>query len=166
MRIPKRHYNLEQQANLNKWFETRPETTKKQAAIAWACEQEDSIVRLMDLLNKCEQEGDCLIWTGAQANNYSAIGITITDIRPSPSVQTNGHRLIYALTRGIEALPECKSGQATDDLVLDHICGNTLCLQPAHFQVITHSENISLRGKDRVAPPLSFGRVIATSAVA
>ena len=163
MRIPKRHYNLQQQANLKKWFATRPEKTKKHAAIAWACEQDDAVERLMDCLNRTEQVGDCLIWTGAVVHHYSAVGITITDIRPSPSVHVAGHRLVFALTNGIEALPEGTRALKSDDLVIDHLCGNSKCVQPQHLRVITHSENTSLQGVERIAPPLSFGRVIAVS---
>lgn len=155
-------YNAERQANLKEWMMTQTDKTIKHSAIRWACEQEDSVIRLMDLLNKCEQEGDCLIWNGATTRNYPVETIEIRESwNPNPRVSVPAHRLVFALANGIEALPEGKSGPKPDDLVIDHKCGNQLCIQPAHLQVITQEENIALRGKDRVAPPLSFGKLVA-----
>jgi len=45
------------------------------------------------------------------------------------------HRLMYALTRGIGM-------EDRDDIVIDHICNNKLCVNPMHLQMITQKENV------------------------
>lgn len=156
-----RRHNQAQQKVLREWFETQGHTTIKDAAIAWACEQEDSVERLMRLLNNSVQDGECLLWAGAQIDRYGATSIVLRDLKPKPNIQVATHRLVFALVYGSDALPEGKKCLSADDLVLDHLCGNSLCVQPQHLQVITQAENRSLQGKERIAPPLSFGQLVA-----
>ncbi len=147
------------------WLETREQESMSDAGIAYACEQDDSVELMMRLLNeKATQQGDCLIWNKSIDKGYGRHSIRI-DLEMKVSVRVQAHRLVYALSNGFEALPPSKrqQGQPADHLVLDHLCGNRACVQPAHFQVITISENAALQGQERIAPPLSFGRVIATS---
>lgn len=37
-------------------------------------------------------------------------------------------------------------GQVKDKLELDHLCRNTLCVNPKHLEAVTHRENV-IRGK-------------------
>ncbi len=82
---------------------------------------------------KVEKTGTCWMWTG------SAGGGDIQ--RPYGQFSVNGrlvkaHRFSYELHRG--PIP--------DGLVLDHLCRNTRCVNPAHLEPVTFRENV-LRGQ-------------------
>lgn len=73
-------------------------------------------------------DGDCWTWHGAlNAYGYGRFQ------------QGMAHRVSYELSVG--AIPE--------GLVLDHLCRNTVCVNPAHLEPVTIGENV-LRG---VNPP-------------
>lgn len=70
---------------------------------------------------------DCWEWLGATANGYGQIRWG-----PPPShKREQAHRVSYALARG--AIPE--------GLVIDHLCKNRPCVNPAHLEVVTVKEN-------------------------
>jgi hypothetical protein len=156
-----RKHNTAQQKQVTQWFAKQKENSIKDAAIRWACEQDDAVERLMRLLNNCVEDGDCLIWAGASIGRYGATSIVLRDLHPKPNIQVSTHRFVFGLVYGPDELPEGKRDLSPDDLVLDHLCGEPMCLQPQHLQVITQSENSSMSHQERVAPPLSFGKVIA-----
>jgi hypothetical protein len=80
------------------------------------------------VLSRTRKNGDCWEWTGYR--DSSGYG----------RVRANGrivfvHRLIYEML--VEPIPK--------GLVIDHLCRNAWCANPAHMEVVTNRENI-LRG--------------------
>lgn len=76
-------------------------------------------------------EGDCWIWTGSRSGNgYGMIAVD--------NVRWMAHR--YAYTALVGAIPE--------GLDLDHLCRNRACINPAHLEPVTRSENLK-RGAPR-----------------
>ncbi len=83
---------------------------------------------LKRFFSKVEKRGECWEWTGTL--NESGYGIINIDGR-----MYRAHRLMWVWRRG--PIPE--------GLVIDHLCRNRSCVNPAHMEVVTHRVNI-LRG--------------------
>jgi len=73
----------------------------------------------------------CWRWTGSATDGYG--GVTLNR-RPFKA-----HRLVY----------EVCVGPIPDGFTLDHLCGNTLCVNPKHLEVVTASENATRGARDR-----------------
>jgi hypothetical protein len=76
-------------------------------------------------------EGECWLWTGTktssrQRENDLLYGIISINRRP-----VRAHRFAYELLVG--PIPRDKE--------LDHLCRNTLCVNPAHLEPVSHREN-------------------------
>ena len=78
-------------------------------------------------------EAGCFVWLGSTQTRH---GLTYGRLR----VGTNGaylaHRASYEITKG--TIP--------DGMELDHLCRNTLCVNPDHLEAVTHQVNCA-RGK-------------------
>jgi hypothetical protein len=86
--------------------------------------------RVLAWIDKSNEDG-CWHWRGPVSGSY---GRTTT---ASPSGTYLAHRVVYELlVGGIE------SGHT-----LDHLCFNTLCVNPAHLQPKTQRENSQQSGK-------------------
>ena len=78
---------------------------------------------------KVRQEGDCWIWHGhVSSNGYGSLRVGARWV--------GVHRYVYILTRG--PLP--------DGLVIDHLCRQPRCVNPAHLEPVPHRINV-LRGE-------------------
>lgn len=83
-------------------------------------------------------DAPCWIWTGRTINGgYGQIGYNGRSVTV--------HRVAYELWFGFipGSAPGGKRGDS--DLVVDHLCRNRACVNPAHLEVVTQTVNI-LRG--------------------
>jgi hypothetical protein len=71
----------------------------------------------------------CWPWTGARQDKGYGL------FSPTHSRQVGAHRVAYELT----------TGQIPDGMVIDHLCRNPPCVNPAHLEPVTSRENL-LRG--------------------
>lgn len=76
------------------------------------------------------EETGCLEWTGATIFNRSNHGTTYGRVKCFGKA-TLAHRVAYAVFNG-----EIPTG-----LTIDHTCYNTLCVNPAHLDLVTNKEN-------------------------
>lgn len=73
---------------------------------------------------KVDKSNECWTWTGATSlTGYGRISFRGETVR--------AHRFAYALAHG-----ECPN-----NLELDHICHNRLCVNPAHLHLVTAQQN-------------------------
>lgn len=92
--------------------------------------------------SKVDKRGnsECWPWIGAKSTNslykggFSYGCISRTPAGPNKRL-AKAHRVAYELLVG--SIP--------DGLTLDHLCKNTLCVNPAHLEPVSQAENI-LRG--------------------
>lgn len=82
-------------------------------------------------------EGGCWNWIGGRAHQYGIFRLHNTQVK-------RAHVVSYELVVG--AIPDGKE--------LDHVCRNTLCVNPAHLEAVSHAENIrrGLRGRLHAQP--------------
>lgn len=89
--------------------------------------------RLLERFEKNVDRRDdgCWDWTGVRHGkpyrHYGYVGFN--------GVRISAHRLAY----------HWRYGPVPDGLTVDHLCRNTLCVNPAHLEAVTNRENI-LRG--------------------
>lgn len=81
--------------------------------------------------SKVRKTEGCWEWTASK----NAKGYGLFTAPGDKRARTQAHRLAWMLTRG----------PIDDGLVLDHLCRNPSCVNPAHLEPVTHRENI-LRG--------------------
>jgi hypothetical protein len=130
----KGYWEAQKQAKAE-WFERQPEDNISDAVIRYAINN-DVAERLF---TNTETQGDCLIWKGSSAHGYGYIGVGV-NVRKGASFShpVLTHRLAYALNN---ELPPSQTGPKADTLVINHICRNSLCVNPSHLEVITQQEN-------------------------
>lgn len=95
-------------------------------------------------LDKIERREDgCWMWTGARggraSHQYGKIWAGRRSAAGHP-VPDQASRVAYELF----------VGRLRDDLEIDHLCRNTLCVNPAHLEAVTRKEN-QRRGRSPMA---------------
>ena len=131
--------------------EYNSDLTLNDAAISFLIEDNTkAFIWWMDMLNKYSvASDDCLLWKGAKAHGYAVVGIPLPTT-PATSKVVRAHRVAYAVMNG--ALPESNGRDEANGLTLDHLCGTTNCVAPAHLYVMNGSDNASLAGQNRIPP--------------
>jgi len=82
--------------------------------------------------DKIVDTGTCWTWVAsATLNGYGQV-----------SVRINGERRVRYAHR---AVYELLVGPIPEGMVIDHLCRNKLCVNPAHLEVVTNRENL-MRG--------------------
>lgn len=75
--------------------------------------------------SKVKKTETCWYWTAAQKKGYGLFAIN--------GRQTGAHRFSY----------ELKNGPIKDNLVIDHKCRTTLCVNPNHLRAVTAKINVT-----------------------
>ena len=138
-----------------------PFESRQDVAIRLFCD-EFGVSGLSDLMTRVEwdTDTDCYNWLGGTRAGY-ANNVIKLPTKPKSVIPVLTHRLTFALSNGYDALPYGDEPKTADMPVLDHMCGNTLCVNPLHLQVISLALNIALGEEVRVAPRFSDLRLIA-----
>lgn len=67
----------------------------------------------------------CILWRGSKTRGgYGTANIG--------GRKTTAHRIAFEATKGPIA----------DGLEIDHLCGDPLCINPAHLEAVSHAENV------------------------
>ena|SRR3990167_9907799 len=80
----------------------------------------------------------CWVWTARSyirdkhRPNASRYKYGMFDVSWRPTKSIPAHRMAYILANG--CIP--------NDLQIDHLCRNTLCVNPKHLEAVTHRENL------------------------
>jgi hypothetical protein len=80
--------------------------------------------------SKVDKSGECWIWTASTAGQYG-YGYFHISGGGQQRVRTYAHRWSY----------EFVNGPIPDGLHIDHLCRNHRCVNPAHLEAVSNSEN-------------------------
>lgn len=95
------------------------------------------------MMEKIRTDADgCWVWVGARCGGkHSRYGMIKNNGKPLMA-----HRASY----------EAHVGPIANGLVIDHLCRNTFCINPAHLEAVTQQENV-LRGAGAMKPHCPHG---------
>lgn len=82
--------------------------------------------RLWSRVDRSEPKA-CWLWPGAHSQGYGRIR--------TPERMAQAHRVAWELT----------NGPISEGMVLDHMCHQLLCINPAHLREITQAQNMQNR---------------------
>lgn len=85
------------------------------------------------LKSKCIIRNDCWEWQGKLSNGYATIAYKIAT---GKTTYKRVHRMMYEFFKG--DIPE--------RLVIDHLCNNTICINPNHLDAKTIFDNAARTG--------------------
>lgn len=75
--------------------------------------------------SKLKESGECLIWTaGNNGHGYGTFYAT-------PGARVKAHRAAWMREKGF----------ISSDVMLDHICRNTLCVRVSHLRIVDYKQN-------------------------
>lgn len=95
--------------------------------------------------NNVEKTDSCWLWAGATTHSYNSdgylgsekwkYGVLYARAQTGRRTQVRAHRFSY----------ELHNGPIPKGLQIDHLCRNTLCVNPNHLEAVTNREN-AVRG--------------------
>ncbi len=91
-----------------------------------------------------EPSSECWLWTGSKRGGYGRLRLSATG-------SVEAHRASY----------EYHVGPIAEGLVIDHLCRNRACINPAHLEPVTNRENIRRGMAGRVEMTDDHRRAIA-----
>ena len=83
-------------------------------------------------LRLVEKTDTCWLWLGSKIQSTPTADFYGRCKMPGTKKTTGAHRVAYTLWKG----------QIPEGLTIDHMCRNTLCVNPAHLRAVTHRVNI------------------------
>lgn len=158
--------SMERRHAADEWFSKNrvADQGNRDTAIRWVCEDTersaDTMLYLLDRIDEDPETG-CYLWNkGLSDRGYAEAHIALPT-HPKSNISVKGHRLMFALTRGFDQLPlgGQRASRNKEEMVLDHECGKTSCVNSYHLRVTTLSQNSKLIRQERVAPK-GYGKVI------
>lgn len=102
-----------------------PSSVKRRTYCGMACTAKALSVGISVALKRYRVVGDCWLWEGSTRGGYGRMKLRSLGM-------VEAHRASY----------QYHVGQIPDGLVLDHICRNRACINPAHLEPVTTLENI------------------------
>jgi hypothetical protein len=106
--------------------------SKADVAVRFALAQEGWFEERFLSKTRRDEESGCLLWTGAAGpNGYGSVSVKL----PSVTYQVGvlAHRVAFAQAFGADELPKAsRTGYAK--FVIEHSCGNRLCVEPSHLR--------------------------------
>ena len=87
----------------------------------------------------------CHIWQGPKMkrSGYGLFTVYSPQATVKNATRVKAHRFAYALAYGFDALPVGTKGGDGNQLVLNHLCHNKLCVNVKHLEVIPSKVNTS-----------------------
>lgn len=89
-------------------------------------------IKLRNYLKRIKKSKGCWVWQGAKSMHKRHISISFYGRISKNGQSYPAHRLFY----------EIYKGEIPKGLEIDHLCRNTLCVNPEHLEAVTHSENM------------------------
>ena len=91
--------------------------------------------QLTNFWKKVTRTPGCWVWTGVTTGHMTH---SYGRFRVGTSLYV-AHRVAWTL----------HNGPIPDDRVIDHLCGVTLCVNPAHLRLVTQRENVLVSNQER-----------------
>lgn len=85
-----------------------------------------------------EPMSGCWLWTGhASKDGYGRFGMRNTTGKGPRWKALEAHQVSWRIFRG-----DPPTGTTADSKVIDHVCNNRICVNPAHLQILGRIENV------------------------
>lgn len=135
-----------------------PNEGNKDTAIRLFASTPMGLLRWLEVLPAMTRvEGECYIWEGSSYGGYAKWNVPVATT-PLTFQSASAHRVAYAVLVGDLPLGRARD---SEDEVLDHLCGNSLCVNASHLRIDTLGSNSSKQGQVRQAPSYKDAKLVA-----